>query len=679
MYSVVFVPLIASDILLGLCGVGVLLMLLTLWRGGVAAPLRALTYALVLLALANPSLKKEERDPLADIVAVIVDRSSSQTVADRPNIIDASLADLTGNLEQFGDVEIRQFEVKDASQNRGTLLSPAINKALAEIPRNRLAAIYVLSDGQIADEDLPQNIGVPIHTFITGRETEWDRRLIIKTLPSFAILGEEFKLELRVEDFGAFEPEDRVRLDIAIDGNPSQSFEIPMGVDMELPLTLDRAGINVIRFSTPEVEGELTGLNNASMVQINGVRDRLRVLLVSGEPHAGARTWRNLLKSDPAVDLVHFTILRPPEKQDGTPVDELSLIAFPTRELFLQKIDEFDLIIFDRYKRRGILPAAYFENIVNYVEKGGAVLVAAGPDFAGVNSLYRSPFARMLPAQPTAQIIDDPFQPQMTDKGKRHPVTADLPEPENWGRWYRQIELTPTAGDVVLGGYKESPLLILSRFGRGRVALLGSDHAWLWERGVEGGGPQRELLRRIAHWSMAEPDLEEEYLRAVQEGDRVKISRTTLQDDVEELRITGPSGEETTHQMTKTRDGLYEYDFTGNDLGFYRVDQGEQSFVFGLGPAAPREYEETLASEDRLGPWAQAALGGVFWVAERTPDIRLARVGRLAAGPTWSGVLRREAYQVRDLKLYPLTPAWLVLLIIAGLAIATWLREGRRG
>ena len=98
-------------------------------------------------------------------------------------------------------------------------------------------------------------------------------------------------------------------------------------------------------------------------MQINGVRDRLRVLLVSGEPHAGERTWRNLLKSDASVDLVHFTILRPPEKQDGVPVDELSLIAFPTRELFIEKIEDFDLIIFDRYRRRGILPSLYLENI----------------------------------------------------------------------------------------------------------------------------------------------------------------------------------------------------------------------------------------------------------------------------------------------------------------------------
>jgi hypothetical protein len=176
---------------------------------------------------------------------------------------------------------------------------------------------------------------------------------------------------------------------------------VPVGETLNLPLTLDHAGQNVIQFIVPEAEGELTDRNNAAVVQINGIRDRLRVLLVSGEPHPGQRTWRNLLKSDPSVDLVHFTILRPPDKQDGVPVSELSLIAFPTRELFMEAVDEFDLIIFDRYQRRGILPMLYIDNIRQYVMDGGALLLAAGPDFASAASLYRTPLSEILPGRPT--------------------------------------------------------------------------------------------------------------------------------------------------------------------------------------------------------------------------------------------------------------------------------------
>ena len=130
------------------------------------------------------------------------------------------------------------------------------------------------------------------------------------------------------------------------------------------------------------LDGEIALQNNRTVIATEGIRDRLQVLLVSGEPHPGERTWRNLLKADASVDLVHFTILRPPEKQDGTPVKELSLIAFPTRELFVEKLSEFDLVIFDRYERRGILPTVYLNNVVDYVRAGGAVLVASGPDYA---------------------------------------------------------------------------------------------------------------------------------------------------------------------------------------------------------------------------------------------------------------------------------------------------------
>ena len=226
----------------------------------------------------------------------------------------------------------------------------------------------------------------------------------IKNAPAFAILGEPVTLTLRIEDTGAAPTDtDRVEVDISIDGDDPQRFSVPLDRDIDLPVTLSHGGRNVIQLSVPMADGELTDRNNAALVQINGVRDRLRVLLVSGEPHPGGRTWRNLLKSDASVDLVHFTILRPPEKQDGVPVSELSLIAFPTRELFLEKVEDFDLIIFDRYQRRGILPSLYLENVADYVRKGGAVLVAAGPDYAPAGSVFRSPLAEGLPASPTAR------------------------------------------------------------------------------------------------------------------------------------------------------------------------------------------------------------------------------------------------------------------------------------
>jgi len=399
---------------------------------------------------------------------------------------------------------------------------------------------------------------------------------------------------------------------------------------------------------------------------------------VSGEPHAGGRTWRNLLKSDSSVDLVHFTILRPPGKQDGVPVEELSLIPFPTRELFLEKINDFDLIIFDRYKRRGILPVIYLENIVNYVEQGGAVLVAAGPDFASADSIYRSPLGRVIPAEPTARVLEEPYLPVVTDLGQRHPVTANLQSNDEWGKWLRQIDVVTTSGDTVMEGVDGRPLLVLDRVGEGRVALLASDHAWLWNRGYDGGGPQLELLRRLGHWMMKEPDLEEEALTANAIGQTMRITRRTLAEDIPEVTITAPDGTITTLGLDRVEAGKFEGMFEGLEIGLYRLSNGDQDTVIGLGPAAPREFVNTIATDDILAPMIKATGGGTHGIEDGLPSLRNVREGRPATGRGWIGLTPRHAFEVREVRLTPLLPSWLVLLIAGLFIIGAWLREGQR-
>ena len=316
-------------------------------------------------------------------------------------------------------------------------------------------------------------------------------------------------------------------------------------------------GPNIVEIEAAAVDGELTAVNNRAVVVIDGVRDKLRVLLVSGEPHAGERTWRNLLKSDASVDLVHFTILRPPEKQDGTPINELSLIAFPTRELFQQKINEFQLIIFDRYARQGVLQMIYFDNIVRYVRQGGAVLVAAGRDYASPTSLWRTPLVSVLPAEPSGQTTETPYFPRLSELGKRHPVTRGLEgsaeDPPHWSHWFRSVDARAEKGTTVMEGPEGKPLLQLSREGEGRVALLLSDHIWLWARGFEGGGPHIDLLRRLSHWLMKEPDLEEEALRLSVRGHDLTVQRQTMADTVDQVTLTMPSGKTQTLTLSSGR------------------------------------------------------------------------------------------------------------------------------
>ncbi|MGH1353722.1 MAG: hypothetical protein ACRBBS_01385 [Thalassovita sp.] len=680
MSSVIFDPLLPWSVLTGFSVLVVLGVGLALWRGLAGWAMRALAGGVILAALSGPSLRQEDRGVLSDIVLLMVDQSASQGLSDRPSQVAAAADVMETRLTARPNTEVRRISVPDGQDNAGTLLMSRLTEVLAQEPNGRIAGIVALTDGQVHDMDRAPDLPAPFHVLLSGQPEDWDRRLIVENAPAYAILGEPITLRVRIKDIGAAPGDTTTQLALSIDGQDAGVYEVPIDGPIELPLTLDHGGRNVIRFSLPMAEGELTDRNNSAIVQINGVRDRLRVLLVSGEPHPGGRTWRNLLKSDSSVDLVHFTILRPPEKQDGVPVDELSLIAFPTRELFLEKIDDFDLIIFDRYKRRGILPSIYLENVGNYVEKGGAVLVAAGPDFASADSIFRSPLSAIMPAAPSARVIEQGYLPSVTELGERHPVTAGLSPQEGatWGRWMRQVEVVPSAGNVVMAGFEDKPLLVLDRVGEGRVALLASDQAWLWDRGFEGGGPQLELLRRLAHWMMKEPELEEEALWAEPVGQSMKIIRRSLTPDVGEVTVTSPSGQVTSAPMVEVSPGRFELDYEGPEIGLYRLANGDKETVIGLGPSAPKEFENTIASADTLAPAIDAMRGGALQISDGLPSVRDVRPGRPAAGRSWIGLTPREAFETLNVVHVPLMPAWLVLLLVLGLTVGAWLREGRR-
>lgn len=690
-----FDPALDWRVIAGLAVLALLVAGFALWRGLRGWALRALAGLALALALSGPALERGERVGLSDIVIVLDDRSASQFLPEREAQTDAALAALQSRIDAMPGTELRRVTLGD--DDDGTLLAGALSRAIAAEPESRLAGVIALTDGRLHDPAmLPDAAPAPVHVLLTGRAQDWDRRLVIEQAPAFGLVDQEVRIRLRIQDQGAVPADIQGRpanLRISIDGADQQVFAVPPDQSLELPLTLTHAGQNTVQigFDAPEsAEGtELTDRNNAAAISITGVRDRLRVLLVSGQPHAGERTWRNLLKSDAAVDLIHFTILRPPDKFDGVPLEELALIAFPTRELFLERIDDFDLIIFDRYSDRGILPPDYYMNIVRYVREGGAILVAAGPEFAGVESLSRSPLGPVLPARPTGRVIEQPFRPELTDDGLRHPVTSDLPgaaaddDGAGWGRWLRMLDVTPEPqAQVVMTGADDQPLLLLDRVGEGRVALLASDQVWLWGRGFEGGGPQLELLRRIAHWSMKEPELEEEALLAdVSDGLQVRLTRRTMQPDTGPVSITHPDG--ATSQLALEAQGPGEFvgDWTAPEPGLYRLQSGDLSRVLALGPAAPREFEQTVASGDSLAALAEASGGAIMHLSDGIPELRSVSQGRRAFGRgvagNWIALTEREAASVTGLERRALLPGWLWLALIGGLILSGWLIEAR--
>jgi hypothetical protein len=685
-YGIAFTPLVPPLVLwLALAAIIVVAGLLLLGRARGAA-IRVTALALILLALANPSFTREDREPLSSVAVVVIDKSPSQSFGDRTRETEQARQALVDRLKQVKGLEVRVVEAGQADgETDGTRLFGALSSALSDVPTDRVAGAFLITDGRV--HDIPANaaalgFSAPVHALITGRKDERDRRVAISAAPRFGIVGQTQTITYRLDDQGV--SNERARVVVRRDGDVINERTVQSGQTVNVDIDIKHAGPNIVEIEASPLDKELTLVNNRAVVSIDGVRDKLRVLLVSGEPHAGERTWRNLLKSDPSVDLVHFTILRPPEKQDGTPINELSLIAFPTRELFQQKINDFQLIIFDRYARQGVLPIAYFDNIARYVRGGGAVLVSAGPDYASNTSIWRTPLDSVLPAEPVG-VIEKPFYAHLSDIGKRHPVTRGLEgsdsEPPHWSRFFRTVETRNATTPPVMTGADGEPLLLLSRYGEGRVALLLSDHIWLWARGYEGGGPHLDLLRRMSHWLMKQPDLDEEALRLVVQGHDLVVERQTMGDSVSPVSVTSPSGKTRDVTLTASEAGLWRGVIPADELGLWQATDGTLKALINVGPVNPKEFSEVTSTTETLKPLAQATGGDARRLFEGSsmdlPRIVPVRASSVFHGDGWMGVNMRDASVVRGVGVLPMFTGLIGLLLLLGAFAATWLREGR--
>ncbi|MBB5053819.1 hypothetical protein HNQ36_003819 [Afipia massiliensis] len=685
-YGIAFAPLVPTLVLwIGLAAIVVIAAVLMVARARGAA-IRIAALALILLALANPSFTREEREPLSSVVAVVVDKSPSQNFGERTRETNEARDALVDRLKQIKGIEVRTVEAGQADgETDGTKLFSAVTSALSDVPTDRVAGAFLITDGRV--HDIPANaaaigFNAPVHALITGRSNERDRRVAIVAAPRFGIVGQTQTITYRLDDQGVTGQSARVT--VRRDGDVLSERAVRSGEQVSVTIDIPHAGPNIVEIEASKLEGELTPVNNRAVVSIDGVRDKLRVLLVSGEPHSGERTWRNLLKSDASVDLVHFTILRPPEKQDGTPINELSLIAFPTRELFQQKINEFQLIIFDRYARQGVLPISYFDNIARYVRGGGAVLVSAGPDYASQTSIWRTPLDTILPAEPVG-VTEQAFTARLTNIGKRHPVTRGLEgsgsEPPHWSRFFRLIDTRNPANPPIMEGTDGKPLLLLSRQGEGRVALLLSDHIWLWARGYEGGGPHLDLLRRMSHWLMKQPDLDEEALRLKVEGRDLVVVRQTMADAVVPVTVTSPSGVTRQVNLTAADPGEWRASLSADELGLWQATDGSLKALINVGPVNPKEFAEVTSTTEALRPLVQATGGDTRRVADSgsidLPRVLPVRASTVFRGEGWLGVKMRDASVVRGIGVLPIFAGLIGLLLLLGAFASTWLREGR--
>ena len=688
-FALSFTPLVPVALLwvLGLAALVVVLLGYLGRRRGTT--LRALGLALLILALADPNLVREDRKGEKDVVAVVIDQSGSQTIGERAAQTAKARTAIAQALGGLGNVEPRFIDsTRSDAENDGTRLFAALSNGLADVPPERIAGVLLVTDGIV--HDIPADVQAlgfraPLQVLVTGHAGERDRRVELVEAPRFGIVGKDQTISFRVLD-----TDDRgepVAVTVRRDGGVVANRQARVGSRIDVPVRVDHAGPNVVEVDVPTIPGELTGLNNKAVVTIDGVRDKLKVLLVSGEPHAGERMWRNILKADANVDLVHFTILRPPEKQDGTPINELALIAFPTGELFGSKIGDFDLIIFDRYSNQSILPYAYFENIARYVRNGGALLMAVGPDYSGPDGLFYSPLGAIAPVRPDGRVMETPFRAKVTPEGEKHPVTRGLAgsdqDPPAWSLWFRQVDGDAVKGMPVMSGAEGRPLIVLSREGKGRVAQILSDQIWLWARGYQDGGPYLDLTRRLAHWLMKEPDLEEEALRASAHGRDISIERQSVKGVTAPVAVTAPSGATNSVTLAGAEPGLSRGTVKADELGLYRLTDGTSSVLLNVGPENPREFQDVVSTTEKLAPLAEATGGSARRIGTGTGDeIAMPRLVALHDAPSYSGsdyigIRRTESSTVAGIGLLPLAVGFIGLLVLLGATVLAWVAEGR--
>lgn len=666
---IAFSPLLALPLLLAIglaCGAAVVLTILVRARG---ALWRIAGFALLFLILSGPSYVVESHRGLPDIVTVAIDQSQSMAIGKRAAMAARALKSLQAQAAAMPDLQLRVVDIPPAADN-GTPLFADLRDAMTDIPAPQRAGIIVITDGEISDvpgagapgvNTLGVNaLGAPLSALLTAKEEETDRELRLDNAPSYGLVGQSVALRFTVIDHGAADAGAAVPVTIDADGAPIWSQKVPVGTAISVNLPVRHAGPTTISLQAAPLAGAVSAINDQAAFTLNGVRKRLEVLLVSGNPNQGERSWRVLLKSDPAVQLVHFTILRTPgELMDALP-SELALVPFPVEQLFNTDIGKFDLIIFDQFNATGLMPPQYLANIASRVRQGGALLVEVGPEFAADDSLAFTALGPLLPAVPFPQgTVVHPFTPAVTPLGARHPVTAPFAG-ARLSPWYRQEIAMPTTGDVLLKGIDDAPLLILAAAGQGRVGMLLSDQFWLWTRGGAQAGPALPLLRRCVHWLLDEPALEAEALTAEIDHGTLTIKRQTLGETYPgDAAVTAPDGSKAKIALKQTAPGIYAGSLAADQPGVWRISEGGLTTDTAQAAENALEYQDLAATAAILRPVSN----NIIWLGQN-PEPPLAPL-----------LQRRHAAEVTGQRDVPLLPPFPMMLLALACLGAAWWRE----
>lgn len=686
MHHLLFAPLFSIGFLIVLFFLALILVLFPFIQHKKGSLWRFLAFLFFVIVFFRPYFQIEHREAIKNTIALVIDRSPSQKLEKRAQDTDKAVALLKEKFKKLKNIQLRCIEAGNSNggEDSASFLFTALEKNLADLPSAQIGGAIFITDGQI--HDIPKNISdlgfsAPINALITGNPEGFDRKIRFLSVPKFGFVKQPLQLSFIVEDEKAKADSKIVSnrqalAALTINGEEVESKQVIIGEKNTFTFLTPHTGKNLVQISTPLISDELSTLNNSDIASVNGLRQNLHVLLISGEPSNGERNWRDLLKSDPSVQFVHFNVLRSLEKVDDTPIADLSLVVFPTTDLFMHKIQNFDLVIFDRYQDYHTFPNSYYANIARYVRNGGALLMITGPEFTSPTSLTTTPLDDVLPAIPTGKILEKEFLPQITELGTRHPITRPLLLHPKWGAWLRQIEVTTRHNaQTLMKGIDGKPLLILSHEDKGRVGLLLSDETWLWARGYQGGGPYSLLYRQIAHWLMK--DLEEEQLTSQIENNTLHISRSSLASSLPPVLITSPSGKVEHLTLQKNQNGFFTGDLKIHEAGLFKITQGTLScFAYNNGQNIA-EFTDVVASADKLRPIVEKTGGNLFWLHQnKEGEIQIPPllIGKKSSKTGLYFSPNQQSRFVEDVE-KPIFSGWVAVLCLMGVLFLLWYRE----
>jgi len=711
------------------------------FRGEPSKPRRALLFGfrvlaalLVLALLFEPGLELRAESRVRARVALLFDTSKSMKFPASPGgpsraeeqqrwakEHEADLAKLGSRfqLDLYGfDKELQPLDLArlpaDPQGSSTDLLSAVTGAATNGSGGRPLAGVFVASDG--ADN---AELGAGVSAAATQELRKLDAPLF--ALPVGAAAAKDLAIEkIAVDDFAFVR--NQVTVDVTVSARGFATTDVPIVLEREgqpvaqkmvrlegdparaevkLSFVPDRTGKFAFTVRAPVYEGEAIAQNNQKSFVLKVIRDRVRVLLVVGRPSWDVRFLRQLLKRDPNVDLISFFILRTPGDDPHSSQDELSLIPFPTQEIFQEQLKTFDLVLFQNFNHRPYHMSQYLDGIAEYVREGGAFAMIGGDqsfssgDYAGTPIEDILPVS-LLPPGPTA-VDETPVKLILNDAGLRHPVTElSSTAAASWAKLPDLPGLNTTGplkggGQTLLQSNQGRPVLVVGEAGRGRVMALLTDSSWYWSFVAAGQslGPRayetfwhsaiRWLVRDPALTPMSvaserpsfEPGTEPPSLDVQVRGSdyrpvagaQLSVVVTSAEDAMPHpsgSAVAGPDGSARLALLPLPA-GAYKATVTARRADGTTVGQAEDAFV--VAPAT-RELVEAAPRPEILQAMAKATGGKVIDSGDQLSalpwrDPALVEVGQRTSKPLWDN--------------------WKVLLVLCIVVGAEWTLRRRWG